>query len=140
MKKAGPVIAVILAGCLWGVINIFVRRLSAAGLDPLQIALGRLAAAALLFSVFLLIRDPSSFRIELKDVWMFIGTGVVSVLFFTLCYCSCQRLCSLAVAAVLLYTSPAFVVIFSVRPGSVTHLNEAVAESNSSDHDHTGAA
>ena len=53
MKKAGPVIAVILAGCLWGVINIFVKTLSAAGLGSLQIALGRLAFAALILAVLL---------------------------------------------------------------------------------------
>lgn len=113
MKKTGAVIAVILAGCLWGVINIFVKTLSAAGLSSLQIALSRLAAAALLFSVFLLIKDPSGFRIELKDIWMFIGTGVVSVVFFSLCYFYTIVHGQASVAVVLLYTSPVFVMLFS---------------------------
>lgn len=41
------------------------------------------------------------------------GTGIVSVLLFTLLYFSCQQQCSLAVAAVLLYTAPTFVVLIS---------------------------
>ena len=113
MKKYGPAIAVILAGCLWGVINIFVKKLSAAGLDSLQIALGRLAGAAILFSLFLLIRDPSGFRIDLKDIWMFIGTGVISVVFFSLCYFYTMIRGQASVAVVLLYTSPVFVMLFS---------------------------
>ena len=113
MKKYGPAIAVILAGCLWGVINIFVRTLSAAGLGSLQIALGRLAAAALIFSVFLLIRDRSAFRISPKDIWMFIGTGVVSVVFFNLCYFYTMIHGQASIAVVLLYTSPVFVMLFS---------------------------
>jgi len=55
----------------------------------------------------------SVFRIRPRHLPYFFGTGVVSVLLFTLCYFACQRLCSLAVAAVLLYTAPAFVVVFS---------------------------
>ena len=113
MKKATPSLAVILAGCLWGVINIFVKTLSAAGLDSLQIALGRLAGAALLFSLFLLIREPSGFRIDLKDIWMFIGTGVVSVVFFSLCYFYTMIHGQASIAVVLLYTSPVFVMLFS---------------------------
>ena len=113
MKKYGPAMAVILAGCLWGVINLFVKTLSAAGLGSLQIALGRLAAAALIFSVFLLIRDRSAFRISLRDIWMFIGTGVVSVVFFNLCYFYTMIHGQASIAVVLLYTSPVFVMLFS---------------------------
>ena len=43
----------------------------------------------------------------------FFGTGVVSVLLFTCCYFTCQKLCSLAVASILLYTAPSFVVVLS---------------------------
>ena len=113
MKKAGPAVAVILAGFLWGVINVFVKNLSAAGLGSLQIALGRLAAAAAVFSLYLLIRDPSSFRISLKDIWMFIGTGIVSVVFFNLCYFYTIIHGQASIAVVLLYTSPVFVMLFS---------------------------
>ena len=52
-------------------------------------------------------------RIRLRHLPLFLGTGVVSVVFFTLLYFSCQEQCSLAVAAILLYTAPAFVMLMS---------------------------
>ena len=50
---------------------------------------------------------------ERRHFKYFFGTGVVSVGFFTVCYFSCQKLCSLAVASILLYTAPSFVVLLS---------------------------
>lgn len=113
MKRHLPSLAVILAGCLWGVINIFVKTLSAAGLSPLQIALGRLAAATVIFSVFLLLRSPGSFKIDGKDLWMFVGTGIVSVVLFNLCYFYTMIRGQASIAVVLLYTSPVFVMLLS---------------------------
>jgi drug/metabolite transporter (DMT)-like permease len=111
--KTKASIAVILAGILWGCITLFVRRLSAAGLTSMQIALARLAVSAVLFSLFLLIRDPSRFRIALKDLWMFIGTGIVSLDFFITCYFYTMVHGQASIAVVLLYTSPVFVMLFS---------------------------
>lgn len=67
----------------------------------------------LVLGLFFLAADRSVFRIRLKHLPYFFGTGVVSVLLFTLCYFTCQQLCSLAVAAILLYTAPTFVVLLS---------------------------
>ena len=45
---------------------------------------------------------------------MFGGTGaLIGVVLFTMCYFTCQKLCSLAVASILLYTAPSFVVVLS---------------------------
>ena len=113
MKKYLPHICVLASGVLWGLIGIFNRRLTAAGFSVGSIVLIRNFGSMLLLGLLFAIKDRNIFRIRWKHVPIFLGTGVVSVLFFTLCYFSCQKLCSLAVAAVLLYTSPAFVVIFS---------------------------
>ncbi len=113
MKKYLLHIRVLASGVLWGLIGIFNRRLTAAGFSVGSIVLIRNFGSMLLLGLIFAIKDRSIFRIRWKHVPIFLGTGVVSVLFFTLCYFSCQKLCSLAVAAVLLYTSPAFVVIFS---------------------------
>jgi drug/metabolite transporter (DMT)-like permease len=59
------------------------------------------------------IRDRSVFRVKREHLKYFVGTGIVSVLLFTVCYFSCQRICSLAVASILLYTAPSFVVVLS---------------------------
>ena len=113
MKKYLPHICVLASGVLWGLIGIFNRRLTAAGFSVASIVLIRNLGSMVLLGLLFLIKDRNIFRIQAKHIPIFLGTGVVSVLFFTLCYFSCQRLSSLAVAAVLLYTSPAFVVILS---------------------------
>ena len=113
MKKYVPHFCVLGSGILWGLIGLFNRRLTGAGLSVGSIVLIRNLGSMVLLGLMFLIMDPKIFRIRAKHLPIFFGTGVVSVLLFTLCYFSCQKLCSLAVAAVLLYTSPAFVVILS---------------------------
>ena len=54
MKQTKPVLAVIAAGVLWGIISIFVKRLSSSAIDPLQISLIRMLIAAVCFSLFVL--------------------------------------------------------------------------------------
>ena len=51
---------------------------------------------------------------RLRDLWCFAGTGIVSLLLFSWCYFSGMQEASLSVMAVLLYTSPAFIVLLSV--------------------------
>ena len=113
MKKYVPHLCVLASGVLWGLIGLFNRRLTAAGFSVGSIVLIRNFGSMALLGLLFLIKDRRIFEIKAKHIPIFLGTGVVSVLFFTLCYFSCQKLCSLAVAAVLLYTSPAFVVILS---------------------------
>ncbi len=113
MKKLA-VFFVLLAGTLWGCIGIFVRRYNALGLSSMQTVAVRMVIAAVLFSLFVLVYKRSLFIIHLKDIWIFIGSGVISVGLFTFCYFSSIELSSLSVAAVLLYTAPAFVMLFSL--------------------------
>ena len=113
MKKLS-VFFVLLAGTLWGCIGIFVRRYIALGLSPLQTAALRITLSAVMFAVFVLIYKPELFRVKLRDIWCFLGTGIVSVGLFTYCYFTSMELSSLSVAAVLLYTAPVFVMLFSL--------------------------
>lgn len=104
---------ILLAGILWGLIGIFNRNLSASGFTSFDIVLVRNMGSLLLLGLIFLIFDRSVFKIQLKHLKYFFGTGVISVLLFTLCYFTCQQMCSLAVAAILLYTAPTFVVLLS---------------------------
>lgn len=113
MKRLA-VFFVLLAGTLWGCIGIFVRRYNALGLSSMQTVAVRMVIAAILFALFVLIYKRRLFIIHLKDIWIFIGSGVISVGLFTYCYFSSIELSSLSVAAVLLYTAPAFVMLFSL--------------------------
>ena len=67
----------------------------------------------LVLTAVLLVMDRKALGVQPRHLPWFFGTGVVSILFFTLCYFRCQQIASLAVAAILLYTAPAFVVILS---------------------------
>lgn len=112
-KKAPAMAAILAAAALWGVIGLWNRRLMAAGLSPLSIVVVRNLGGMIMLVLFFLFRDRSVFRVERRHLKYFFGTGVVSVVFFTVCYFSCQKLCSLAAASILLYTAPSFVVLLS---------------------------
>ena len=104
---------VIIAGSLWGAMGIFVRGLSQCGLTSIEICLVRMVVATLMMSVYFLVFDRTSLKIKAKDIWVFIGTGVFSLTFFGYCYFTTIQMMSMSVAAVLLYTSPVFVLVLS---------------------------
>lgn len=113
MKKHLAAACVLAAGSLWGIISIFVRHLSAAGLNSLQIGFLRSSIATAVLLVWLLFRDRKALKIRLKDLWCFLGTGIVSLTFFSWCYFTTIRLSEASIAVVLLYTSPIFVMLLS---------------------------
>ena len=112
-RNIGPLL-IILAGCFWGSMGIFVRKLSTFGFSPIQIVSLRITVAALAFSLLLLIKDRSGFRIALRDLPLFLGLGFGSILFFTVCYFSAITIMPLSTAAILLYTSPIWIMLMSV--------------------------
>ncbi|MGM9607795.1 MAG: DMT family transporter [Oscillospiraceae bacterium] len=113
MKRYLPHIQILLAGSLWGLIGLFNRNLTSGGLSASSIVAVRNIGGLILLGLVLLVLDRSVFKIKLRHLPYFFGTGVVSILLFTLCYFSAQQMCSLAVTAILLYTAPAFVVVLS---------------------------
>jgi len=112
-QKKAPAAAILAAAALWGVIGLWNRKLMAAGLSPFSIVVVRNLGGCALLVLFFLFRDRSVFKVERRHLKYFFGTGVISVVLFTVCYFSCQKLCSLAVASILLYTAPSFVVLLS---------------------------
>ena len=112
-RNYGPAL-IILAGCFWGSMGIFVRRLTGFGFSPIQIVCFRLTVAAAVFALVLFLRDRSGFRISPRDLPLFFGLGFGSILFFTVCYFSAITMMSLSAAAILLYTSPIWIMLMSV--------------------------
>lgn len=112
MKKLAPVF-VLSAGTLWGLMGIFVRKLSTYGFSSLQIACLRILFGAALFLVITGCYRRELLRIRLRDVGLFLGMGLLSLLLFTVCYFTTINLASLSVAAILLYTSPIWVMLLS---------------------------
>jgi drug/metabolite transporter (DMT)-like permease len=112
MKKMAPAF-ILIAGILWGCIGIFVRQLNNYGLFSMDIVLVRAIVTCIFMAVFLLCYDRKLLKIKLKDIWCFIGTGICSIVFFNYCYFKAISMTSLAVAAILLYTAPAIVMVLS---------------------------
>lgn len=105
--------AIVLAAALWGMIGLWNRRLMGAGMSPVSIVTVRNFGGMVLLCAVFAVKDRGVFRIQRQHFKYFFGTGIVSVLLFTVCYFSCQQVSSLAVASVLLYTAPSFVVLLS---------------------------
>ena len=112
-RGVGPLL-ILLAGCFWGSMGIFVRKLGEYGFSPVQIVAIRLTLAAVGFSAILFVKDRKGFRIHLKDLPLFLGLGFGSILFFTVCYFTAIRMMPLSTAAILLYTSPIWIMLMSV--------------------------
>ncbi len=107
-------LSIIAGGALWGFMGLFTRELSARGFSSPNTVFIRCAIAAILFGATIIVRDRRGFRVRLRDFWCFFGSGVCSLLFFTVCYFRAIELTSLAVAAILLYTAPSFVMLMSL--------------------------
>ncbi|MFN7251720.1 MAG: DMT family transporter [Anaerobacillus sp.] len=104
---------IVVGAALWGTIGIFVQGLYEYGFSPLQVVAIRVTFAAVILLVILLIRNPTALKIKRGDYKYFVGTGIFSIVFFNWCFFTAIQETSLSIAAVLLYTGPAYVTIFS---------------------------
>ena len=90
--------SILLAATLWGILGLWTRQLMAGGLSPFSIAVVRNFGGMLMLVAIFAVKDRSVFRVKREHLKYFFGTGVVSVLLFTVCYFNCQQVASLAVA------------------------------------------
>ena len=82
MKKAAP-LCVAAAAILWGVLVVFVKQLSNAGFSAMEIVALRVYGSATFLILGLFIVKRNWLRIKIKDSWCFLGTGVLSIVFFS---------------------------------------------------------
>ena len=113
MKKTAS-LWIIIAGILWGIMGVFVRKLETYGFTSIQIASMRLIGGAVIFLLGTILLDRKKLRIHIRDIGLFIGMGVCSILLFTVCYFTTISMASLSVAAILLYTEPVMVMVMSL--------------------------
>ncbi len=113
MNEKKGLLFVVLGGILWGTAGAFVRFFEAKGFASVQMAFCRLTITAILFMVSVFFYKKELFKIKLKDLWIFLGSGIFSVLFFSLCYYETMELAPVSVAVILLYTAPVFVMLMS---------------------------
>ncbi|MDR3363997.1 MAG: DMT family transporter [Clostridiales Family XIII bacterium] len=110
-KAAASILA---AGCLWGTVGVFVRYLTGLGYSPLTIVFARMSIAFVILAAVLFAAGRRGlFRVKLKDLWCFVGTGVSSAIVLNLFFSMSTVMNPLSLAAILLATAPIFVVLIS---------------------------
>mgnify|MGYP001536118964 FL=1 len=113
MKKYLSYIYVILSAVCWGFIGFSNRMLTEVGVSLGNRVFIRNFGTLLILTIVFALFHRQVFRIKLKHLPIFLCSGLLSILMLSLVYFQCQTMCSLSVAAVLLYLAPSFVVIFS---------------------------
>lgn len=113
MKKLLPYLMIAFGASLWGLIAIFVRELKEAGLTEMEIVTVRVTTAAISLMIIGIAAYRDQLTIQLKQLPLFIGTGIFSIVFFNYCYFSAMNQMSVSLAVILLYTAPVFVTILS---------------------------
>lgn len=114
MSKKISVILILLAGVSWGSSCIFVNYLTDQGFTAFQCTSIRLILAIPFMHLCLLISGVKNYKINLKALLIFAACGIFSVLLMCICYYYSMQHTSAAIAAVLLYTAPIFVMIMSM--------------------------
>lgn len=102
---------VLAAALMWGVIGIFAKEVLAQGVSALEIAFWRAAFGWLLFLVHALVMGQA--RVTRNDLPALFGFGFICVTLFYGAYQIAIRDVGMALAAVLLYTAPAWVAFLS---------------------------
>ena len=118
MKKYISYIYVILSAVCWGFIGFSNRLLTAAGIELGNRVFIRNFGTLLVLTVVFGLFHRQVFRIQWKHLPIFLCSGLISILTLSLVYFQCQTMCSLSVAAVLLYLAPSFVVFRSPSRGT----------------------
>jgi drug/metabolite transporter (DMT)-like permease len=113
LDKKFAYLFIISAAILWGIIGVFVTYLYELGFTPTQVVTVRAVSAAFFLVLYITAKNRRMPRIQFSDIKYFIGTGIVSFVFFNWCLFQSIRETSISIATILLYTAPAFVTIFS---------------------------
>lgn len=114
MKNRFAYLWIMAAASLWGMIGAYVTYLYDAGFTPTQVVSLRLLLAAFFLVIFTVIKNKEHLAIRFHDTKYFIGTGIISIVFFNWCLFNAIQETSISIAAILLYTAPVFVTILSV--------------------------
>lgn len=101
------------SGICWGAAGIFVRTLEHDGLDNFTIISFRMLLAALITGIWILVYNRHLFYIHLRDLWLFIGSGMIGMTALSIFYNISVTKGSLALSAVLLAMSPVFVLFLA---------------------------
>ena len=107
-------ILVLFSGICWGSLGLFTKNITILGFSEMEMLFVKMTIATILLIPILLLKDKKLLYLHnITDIRYFIGTGICSYAFFNWCYMKAILETSLGVAAVLLYTAPAIVMVSS---------------------------
>lgn len=114
MKKGvNSYVFIAMAGILWSTLGLFGNMLMERGLSSEQVAFTRLFIGFIVLSLYSLIRRPKVLKINLKCLLYCGAIGIICQGLFNKCYFKAVEVTGVSIAAVLLYTSPLFLAVFS---------------------------
>jgi len=99
---------------LWGSSGVFVRQLNQAGISARSVVIIKSCAIFLLLLLIILFTDRTLFRIRIKDLPLFMASGIMSVVLYNYFYCESLAVNPLSVTQILSNTAPIFTIILSV--------------------------
>jgi len=103
---------VLVAAALWATLGLFYTRLDSYGMPRLTIVFYRAAVTAIALFLILGWLRPSWLRLERRDWLLFAIFGLTGVAAFYAVYIYAISLTGMGMAAVLMYTAPAWVTLF----------------------------
>lgn len=107
------VLAIVLAGVFWGSVGLFARFLGAYQLSPFYIVVLRTSFAVLCLGLYLALFRRELLVIRREDRWRFLLAGFVSIVLAHPALFLALEANAIAVATILLYTAPFYVIILS---------------------------
>ncbi|WLR56606.1 EamA family transporter [Mesobacillus subterraneus] len=113
MSRKLPYLLIAFAAVMWGLIGFFVKGLNSAGFGAMEIVAIRVLTAAIILMLTGISFYRGHLKIRVKDLYLFVGTGILSIVFFNWSYFTAINLMNIPIAVALLYTSPAFVAVLS---------------------------
>ena len=88
--KTRSYLYIITGAAFWGLIGLFVKQLAGQSFSAMQIVVLRALASAVCITFVIAKCGWHNLKISLRDSWMFIGTGIISLVFFNYCYFNCM--------------------------------------------------
>lgn len=105
---------IMLAGCMWGTTGVFSRVMyTYLGGTSSTAAFYRMLGAVLLMGIYVALRNPKDLRLDKGTVKLAAFQGLTTGCLFSLAYISAIGYLGMSTAAILLYTSPVYVIIIS---------------------------
>ena len=103
----------IISGIMWSSGGVFTRILYYYGFDNISIFSTRVILATIILFVVLFIFNRESFKININDMWLFVGCGLLGTLLLNICYNEAAFTVSLSLASLLLGLAPVFALFIS---------------------------